>query len=97
MLESLSVGTPCVASFSSAMPEAGGSACAYFDPYSISDLHRALHEVLDEAAPARAARREACRRHAGLFSWHRMLAAILARLGVLVEARLAGLADRQAG
>jgi len=42
VLESLSVGTPCVASFSSSIPEAGGAFCHYFDPLSVTDLHRAL-------------------------------------------------------
>ncbi len=88
VLESLSVGTPCVASFSSSLPEAGGQACVYFDPYSISDLYRALRVVLDEDEAAQAARRQACRAHAAAFSWERMLATMLERLGALSFAKL---------
>ena len=88
VLESLSLGTPCVASFSSSLPEAGGPACVYFDPYSTSDLHRALRVVLDEDEAAQAARRQACRAQAAAFTWDRMLATILERLGALSFARL---------
>ena len=46
VLESLAAGTPCVASWSSSIPEVGGALCSYFDPFSAADMQRALREML---------------------------------------------------
>ncbi len=74
VLESLSVGTPCVASWSSAIPEAGGDVCEYFDPLDAADLHRAILTLLARRGPALAA---ACREHAASFTWDAALSIIL--------------------
>lgn len=39
VVESISVGTPCLASFSSSLPEVGGTLLPYFDPLSAEDLY----------------------------------------------------------
>jgi glycosyltransferase involved in cell wall biosynthesis len=51
VVESLSVGTPCLASFSSSLPEVGGPQLPYFDPLSASDLYAKL-SALTKLTPA---------------------------------------------
>lgn len=80
VLESLSAGTPCVASWSSSIPEVGGRVCSYFDPLSAADLHRALMEMLVRRRAQGRALRAACRAHAEGFTWDAALVAILDRL-----------------
>jgi glycosyltransferase involved in cell wall biosynthesis len=77
VLESLSVGTPCVASWSSSIPEVGGTCCAYFDPLSAADFSRALRSLLARRGPALD---EACRAHAARFTWRAALGRVLARV-----------------
>ncbi len=79
VLESLSVGTSCIASFSSSLPEVGGELCRYVDPFSTADLHAAIREALDHPADAAALQARA----AG-FTWERMLETILRTLEPLV-------------
>ena len=83
VLESLSAGTPCAASWSSSIPEVGGTCCTYFDPLSADDMHRALAELL--ARRDRPGWRRACLARAGLFSWQssaaRIVGGLLACLG----------------
>jgi glycosyltransferase involved in cell wall biosynthesis len=77
VLESLSVGTPCVASWSSSIPEVGGDVCAYFDPLSAGDFARALDGLMSRRGPALEA---ACRARAARFTWRAALGRILERL-----------------
>jgi glycosyltransferase involved in cell wall biosynthesis len=74
VIESLSVGTPCVASWSSAIPEVGGEVCEYFDPLDPADFHRAIGALLARRGDALEA---ACRERAASFTWRATLAAIL--------------------
>jgi len=78
MIESLSLGTPCIASCSSSLPEVGGEFCTYFDPYSVLDLHRAILEF--KRTPRPPAYRQACRESVAKFSWTAMALAILGAL-----------------
>jgi len=87
VLESLAAGTPCVASWSSAIPEAGGGVCAYFDPLSAADLERALAAMLARREAEGDTLAEACRAHAARFTWDAMLADIAAPLLKLLLAR----------
>jgi glycosyltransferase involved in cell wall biosynthesis len=84
VLESLSVGTPCVASWSSSIPEVGGDTCAYFDPLSAEDFERALTALLARRGPELEA---ACRAQAARFTWRGALARILERVLVLPALR----------
>ncbi len=90
VLESLSAGTPCVASWSSSIPEVGGpdtgdGVCSYFDPLSAADMHRALLAMLDRRRANGPALQAACRAHAAGFSWDAALARILDRLLPLLD------------
>ena len=87
MLESLSVGTPCIASWSSSIPEVGGKVCSYFDPLSAADMRRAVLEMLTRRRMAGARLPAACRTHAARYSWDASLACILDGLRPLLEAR----------
>jgi glycosyltransferase involved in cell wall biosynthesis len=89
VLESLSVGTPCIASVSSSIPEIGGGACRYFDPFSVADLHTAIVEL--DPHPPSPAERARLIAVAGQFTWEAMLARILAAAEPLIL-RKAGLA-----
>lgn len=77
VLESLSVGTPCIASYSSSLPEVGGDLCWYHDPFSVQDLYRAVREV-QMARPKQSPEfRQRCRDRAAAFTWTAMLDRIL--------------------
>ncbi len=45
--ESLALGAPCLAASGTALPEAGGDLCRYFDPDDVGDAHRAVAALLD--------------------------------------------------
>ena len=77
VLESLSVGTPCVASWSSSIPEVGGDTCAYFDPLSAGDFARAIGDLLARRGPELQAE---CRAQAARFTWQSALGRILERV-----------------
>jgi len=87
VLESLSAGTPCVASWSSSIPEVGGTLCSYFDPLSAADMLRATLEMLGRRKIEGEALRQRCRAHAARFTWDAAAGIILHRLASLVEAR----------
>ena len=89
VLESLSAGTPCVASWSSSIPEVGGRVCSYFDPLSAPDMHRALMAMLTRRRAHGPALRAACLAQAARFTWGQALAAILDRLIPLLQERAA--------
>ncbi len=84
VLESLSAGTPCVASWSSSIPEVGGALCSYFDPFSAADMHRALLELLARRRAEGPAFAAACKAHAANFTWAAATDRILARLAAIV-------------
>lgn len=46
ILESLASGTPVITSHTSSMPEVGGDAAIYIDPYNSRDLSEALHGLM---------------------------------------------------
>jgi glycosyltransferase involved in cell wall biosynthesis len=46
VLEAFSVGCPAILSNTSSLPEIGGDAAIYFDPYSIEDIHSAIEKVI---------------------------------------------------
>lgn len=77
VLESLSAGTPAVASWSSAIPEVGGELCAYFDPLSAADMQRAVTTMLARDSDSL---RQACKERAKQFSWDAAANTILERI-----------------
>jgi hypothetical protein len=88
VLESLSAGTPCVASFSSSIPEVGGDVCCYFDPLSAEDFFRAIRDMKQKRVRERATLAQACRARAAQFTWDVALARIFQRLERLLGARV---------
>jgi len=90
VLESLSVGTPCITSYSSSLPEVGGDVCWYHDPFSVHDLYRAVREVQTARPKQSAAFRQRCRDRAARFTWEAMLDRILAALAAAVARRRPG-------
>jgi glycosyltransferase involved in cell wall biosynthesis len=80
VLESLSAGTPCIASFSSSIPEVGGDCCTYFDPLSASDLERATLHMLERRRVEGDTLSSQCRAHAARFTWEAAIWAMLGRL-----------------
>ena len=77
VLESLSAGTPCAASWSSSIPEVGGDACTYFDPLSASDMRRAVLALRGRRGEGL---RRACLAQAAGFTWENSAGLILGRL-----------------
>lgn len=77
--ESLALGKPCFASSATALPEAGGSLCRYFDPGNVTEAHRAIAAVLD--APGEiAAWQDRVRREFHPVSWSETARAVVRAL-----------------
>lgn len=90
VIESLSVGTPCIASFSSAISEIGGEHCFYFDPLSVSDLYRAVREVQLKRPKFQENRRAAYKTFAATYSWEGTITCIMRSLIDLIVQRRCG-------
>lgn len=88
VLESLSVGTPCVASYSSSIPDVGGDCCSYFDPFSVADFLRALTDMQRKREQSGAALAEACRARARRFTWEQAASRIAQRLERVLDERI---------
>jgi len=86
ILESMACGTPVVSSCTSSLPEFGGDAARYFDPYDVEAMTEAIGSVLrDEAACLEM--RERGLLQAAKFSWSRAAEETMA----LYERVMAGL------
>ena len=46
ILESMACGTPVIASHTSSLPEVGGNAALYVDPYNPSDIAAVLEQLI---------------------------------------------------
>ncbi|MCX7606750.1 MAG: glycosyltransferase family 4 protein [Bacteroidia bacterium] len=69
--EALACGVPVVTSRVSSLPEVGGEAAFYADPWNASDIARAMYEALTEPLEARQVRRERGLLHVQRFSWEK--------------------------
>jgi glycosyltransferase involved in cell wall biosynthesis len=67
--EALACGTVVVTTRVSSLPEVGGEAAFYAEPYDEEDIARALYEALTEPAEARAVRIQKGLAHVQRFSW----------------------------
>lgn len=67
--EALACGVPVVTSAVSSLPEVGGEAAFYANPYDPADIARALYEALTEPEPERQARIQKGLAHVRRFSW----------------------------
>jgi glycosyltransferase involved in cell wall biosynthesis len=84
VVESLSVGTPCLASFSSSLPEVGGPLLPYFDPLSASDLHAKL-SALTKLTPVEWEEIVAgTRKMAERFTWDEAFATAIGQLAPII-------------
>jgi glycosyltransferase involved in cell wall biosynthesis len=68
LLEAMSCGTPVVCSSAASLPEVGGDAVIYFDPYSVEEMAAAIKRVLDSPS-LRAELRERGLKRAAKFTW----------------------------
>ena len=70
VLEAFSAGCPVVSSNTSSLPEVGGEAAAYFDPYSIEEMAEVIKDVIynDDKRKQMA---DMGRKRKELFSWDR--------------------------
>jgi glycosyltransferase involved in cell wall biosynthesis len=67
IIEALTLGTPCLTTRSSSLPEVGGTECHYFDPFVEGDFARGFASALQDSAQRRQARRD----RAAQFTWPR--------------------------
>jgi glycosyltransferase involved in cell wall biosynthesis len=77
VLDAMARGCPAVLARSGALPETGGDAAVYFDPYDAIDLAGALRRVLGDA-DERERLADAGRARAAAFSWDEAAAATMA-------------------
>jgi glycosyltransferase involved in cell wall biosynthesis len=70
ILEAMACGTPVVSSHSSSLPELGGEAARYFDPYHVDEMAEAIRQVLVDRELGEAMR-QAGLAQAARFSWAR--------------------------
>ena len=70
VVEAMACGTPVIASRSSSIPEAGGTAALYFDPGDVDTLVEQMASVLDDISFANALGEQGLMQ-AQLFSWER--------------------------
>jgi glycosyltransferase involved in cell wall biosynthesis len=78
--ESLAFGKPCLASCATALPEAGGDLCRYFDPGDVASAHQAIAALLDTPG-ALAAWEDRVRREFRPVPWSATAAAVLEATG----------------
>lgn len=77
--ESLAFGQPCLASATTAIPEAGGRFARYFDPENVADAFRVIRETLNDREGLEAWRNQ-IRRDFVPADWHSCASIILSKL-----------------
>ena len=70
ILEAMACGTPVISSRASSLPELGGEAALYFDPYNTDEIAATLRRVLQDGELARVMRERGLAQ-AARFSWER--------------------------
>jgi len=86
VLEALAAGVPAVTTRSSSLPEIGGSACYYFDPFDEGNFDRVLARALSDARTRKDELRPQCREQAAKFSWPRSYSTIMMTIEQLLAA-----------
>jgi glycosyltransferase involved in cell wall biosynthesis len=90
ILEAMSCGTPVIASNTSSMPEVGGDAVLYVDPFKVADLVLAMRTALEDSdLRARLSARGLAR--AAQFSWEDTARKTVEAYGMAVGARFGSL------
>lgn len=70
VLEAMAAGTPVACSQTSSLPELGGEAARYFDPYNVEEMAEALAQILRDQDLRREMKRQGLAQ-AARFSWER--------------------------
>lgn len=70
LLEAMAIGLPIAAARMSALPEIGGEAAHYFDPYDVADIAKVLNHLIDREDVRQILSRKA-RDRAATFCWKR--------------------------
>jgi glycosyltransferase involved in cell wall biosynthesis len=68
VLEAMACGTPVACSNTTSLPEVGGDAAVYFDPYNVEDMADAIQRVIDSPS-LQAELREKGLRQSAKFTW----------------------------
>jgi glycosyltransferase involved in cell wall biosynthesis len=76
LLEAMACGTPVAASRAGSLPEVGGDAAVYFDPYNTDEMADSVASLLDSHVPSEYRGRGL--RRVGDFSWERTAALTIA-------------------
>lgn len=71
VLEAMQFGVPVACSRAASLPEVGGDAAVYFDPFCTDSIADAVDVLVGEQAQARAARIESGYRNLDRFSWEK--------------------------
>jgi glycosyltransferase involved in cell wall biosynthesis len=83
VLEAMACGTPVLSSRSSSLPELGGDAACYFDPYDVEEMASTIHAAWTNGEQ-RAEMRQKGLAQAAKFSWARAAEETLAIYGALL-------------
>ncbi|MDG1950208.1 MAG: glycosyltransferase family 1 protein [bacterium] len=70
VLESMACGTPVITSHTSSLPEVGGNACIYVDPYNVQDMKDALKGLM-QSKPLQQQLHQQGVKQAAQFSWEK--------------------------
>lgn len=89
VLEAMACGIPTVSSRSSSLPELGGEAARYFDPYDVEEMASAIRAVWTDGE-LRAEMREKGLTQAAKFSWARAAEETLAIYGAILDSEMVG-------
>lgn len=80
VLEAMSLGVPVVASNEASLPEVGGEAAIYCDPYSVEDIAKAMDRALSLNKDQRDEIIAKGKQQTALFSWKKCAQRVLATL-----------------
>lgn len=89
ILEAMACGTPMVSSHSSSLPELGGEAVCYFDPYEVEEMASTIRAVWTDGEQ-RAEMREQGLAQAAKFSWARAAEETLGIYGAVLDSGIDG-------
>jgi len=81
VLEAMSLGVPVIASKEGSLPEAGGKAVTYCDPYSVESMSEAIRKVLDLNEKQRDEIIKEGKRQTEKFSWQKCAQKVLEVVG----------------
>jgi glycosyltransferase involved in cell wall biosynthesis len=86
VLESLAVGTPCLLSYSSSLPEVAGDTGFYFDPLSAIDMYETLRRFEALSPEGREDLSRRCVARAETMTWRRSFDRVASEIASVIEA-----------